>query len=63
VVTHMEDEDGFLRNVEGRNTLRYINHVEEPNCEFDGIHLFARGRSVRMRSLLLIMGGAIYPPG
>ena len=39
----VEDESNFVRHVEGRNTLRYINHADEPNCELDGIHLFARG--------------------
>ena len=39
---HVQNEDGTLFLIEGRNLLRYINHSDSPNAEFDGIHLFAR---------------------
>ncbi len=39
---HVQNEDGTLFLIEGRNLLRYINHSESPNAEFDDIHLFAR---------------------
>ncbi|WP_052470266.1 SET domain-containing protein [Thiolapillus brandeum] len=39
---HVQNEDGTLFLIEGRNLLRYINHSDDPNAEFDGIHLIAR---------------------
>ena len=39
---HVQNEDGTLFLIEGRNLLRYINHSDSPNAEFDGIHLIAR---------------------
>lgn len=39
---HVQNEDGTLFLIEGRNLLRYINHSDDPNAEFDGVHLFAR---------------------
>jgi len=38
---HVQNEDGTLFLIEGRNLLRYINHSDNPNAEFDGIHLIA----------------------
>ena len=39
---HVQNEDGTLFLIEGRNLLRYINHNDNPNAAFDGIHLFAK---------------------
>ncbi|WP_456378853.1 SET domain-containing protein [Thiolapillus sp.] len=39
---HVQNEDGTLFLIEGRNLLRYINHADRPNARFDGIHLYAR---------------------
>jgi len=39
---NVQNEDGTLFLIEGRNLLRYINHSDTPNAVFDGIHLFAR---------------------
>ena len=38
---HVQNEDGTLFLIEGRNLLRWINHSDRPNARFDGIHLFA----------------------
>jgi len=43
---HVQNEDGTLFLIEGRNLLRYINHADRPNARFDGIHLYAR-QSIR----------------
>ncbi len=39
---HVQNEDGTLFLIEGRNLLRWINHSDQPNARFDGIHLFAQ---------------------
>jgi hypothetical protein len=35
-------EGGVLRARSGRNLLRWINHSEDPNAEFDRFDLYAR---------------------
>ncbi|MBK1645694.1 SET domain-containing protein-lysine N-methyltransferase [Thiocapsa imhoffii] len=35
---------GVLRGRDGRNLLRWLNHSEEPNAEFDGFTLYALRR-------------------
>lgn len=35
-------ERGELIGREGRNPLRWLNHDEDPNAEFDGFELYAR---------------------
>lgn len=34
-------EDGRVTGRSGRNLLRYLNHTQEPNAEFDGFDLYA----------------------
>ncbi len=53
----IEDESAFVRHVEGRNALRYINHADEPNCMFVGIHLFARSEIRQKEELTFDYGG------
>ena len=38
------DARGRVRGRRGRNALRYLNHSERPNAEFDGFELYARRR-------------------
>jgi len=40
-VLWVEDGQGGLYGVRGKNELRYLNHSHEPNAEFDGEDLFA----------------------
>lgn len=35
-------ETGILTGRRGNNLLRWINHSDQPNAEFDGVHLYAR---------------------
>ena len=35
------DEDGSENGIRGRNALRFLNHGEEPNAEFQGDELYA----------------------
>ena len=40
-VLWVHDEDGTVEARRGMNQLRYLNHTEEPNGEFDGFELYA----------------------
>ena len=40
-VLWVEDGEGGVYGVRGRNSLRFLNHSPEPNAEFDGEDLFA----------------------
>jgi uncharacterized protein len=37
-----DSEGNVLAGREGRNLLRWLNHSEHPNAEFDGFDLYAR---------------------
>jgi len=39
-------EDGEATGRRGLNRLRYLNHADRPNAEFDGFELYAR-RNIR----------------
>ncbi len=39
-VLWVEDRPGKWVGCDGKNMLRYLNHSENPNCEFDGLDLF-----------------------
>ncbi|MCB1175389.1 MAG: SET domain-containing protein-lysine N-methyltransferase [Leptospiraceae bacterium] len=41
-VLWITDEDGLEYGISGRNKLRYLNHSNRPNAEFDGNQLYAR---------------------
>ena len=43
-VLWVEEEDGELYGVSGRNVLRFLNHSTRPNAEFDGEELYALKR-------------------
>ena len=43
-VLWVTDARGRVRGRRGRNALRYLNHSERPNAEFDGFELYARRR-------------------
>lgn len=40
-VLWVEDDDGEWVGYDGKNILRYLNHCNEPNAEFDGRDLYA----------------------
>ncbi|MEQ8767336.1 MAG: SET domain-containing protein-lysine N-methyltransferase [Planctomycetota bacterium] len=40
-VLWIEDDDGDVFGINGRNELRYVNHSARPNAEFRGEELFA----------------------
>ena len=39
-----DDEGGDWFGISGRNLLRFLNHSNRPNAEFDGPHLYAKKR-------------------
>jgi len=45
-VLWMDESDGSQWGIEGRNSLRYVNHSARPNAEFRGDELFSI-RSIR----------------
>ena len=40
-VLWIEEEDGTLYGIDGRNELRYTNHSGDPNAVMEGEHLYA----------------------
>ena len=40
-VLWVEQDNGRVIGIEGRNELRFLNHSSQPNAEFDGEHLYA----------------------
>ena len=36
-----DNEDDQWRGIDGRNVLRFLNHSNTPNAEFDGLKLYA----------------------
>lgn len=40
-VLWVEEEDGTVFGIDGKNVLRYLNHSSTPNAEFDGADLYA----------------------
>ena len=40
-VLWIEQDDGELLGVDGTSVLRFLNHGETPNVEFDGAELYA----------------------
>jgi SET domain-containing protein len=40
-VLWVEDDDGRLYGIDGRNELRYVNHSKKPNAVFWGAELFS----------------------
>ena len=40
-VLWVHGEDGSMEGRRGMNLLRYLNHSDKPNAEFDGFDLFA----------------------
>lgn len=40
-VLWVHEDDGSVVGRSGRNKLRYLNHSDKPNAEFDGFHLYA----------------------
>lgn len=45
-VLWIDEPDGSVLGIEGRNSLRYVNHSARPNAEFRGDELFSI-RSIR----------------
>lgn len=40
-VLWIEQDDGGWQGINGENMLRYLNHCNKPNAEFDGQDLYA----------------------
>lgn len=40
-VLWVEQDDGEWRGIDGRNEMRFLNHSETPNAEFDGTDCYA----------------------
>lgn len=40
-VLWMEDDNGEWEGCDGQNELKYLNHSDEPNAEFDGLDLYS----------------------
>lgn len=43
-VLWMEEDDGRLYGIDGRNPMRYVNHSTQPNASFYGEELYALRR-------------------
>ena len=57
-VLWVQDEDGTVEARRGMNQLRYLNHTQEPNAEFDGFDLYAT-KNIRRREEITFN----YSPG
>ena len=40
-VLWVEDEDGVSYGIQGKNDIRFVNHSNEANADFDGVELYA----------------------
>lgn len=53
------DADGsILTGRDGRNLLRWLNHSDDPNAEFDGFDLYARRAIAADEEITFDYGGA-----
>ncbi|QGU31624.1 SET domain-containing protein [Thermochromatium tepidum] len=55
-----DPERGRLTGRRGTNVLRWLNHSDDPNAEFDGFELYAR-RAIAVGSEITIDYGAGSP--
>ena len=61
-VLWLEEDDGTEFGVDGKNALRYLNHSDSPNAEFDGVELYAL-RKIKPREELTIHYGPDWIEG
>jgi hypothetical protein len=53
-----DSEGNVLVGREGRNLLRWLNHSDDPNAEFDGFDLYARRAIAVDEEITFDYGGA-----